>query len=249
MNDYWPSPRPTSLSDVEHLVRDQSLPQDHVTLFPISDFQYKYNRWHLRDEKNRMYRHSVFNDCYKIALYGCSFIVGDNIPHNQTIDYHLESTIDNCVCYNFGDAGSTNDEITRRLYLFNEIIKPDLTVVLWSQPSRSIASDGNQIKTRNPDKLKTLEALEMYDDEVVHKYNYQKNVTLAKFLSRHRHTISSTWTDHVNELQSHNFYHFEYPTELLHQRRADGSMTSVDKRHPDGTINAEVARRIAQWIK
>ena len=252
-SDFWIAPRPTCLNDIEHLLPNQKLPMDHVDLFPVGDFHYKYNRWYFRDENNRLHRHDDFSDCYKIALYGCSFTVGDQIPYNQTLDYHLESNINNCVCYNFADAGSSNDEIVRKLYMFNEIVKPDLTLILWSQPRRGIHSVSNKdnvgIVTRDPGKLTTLEALEMYDDELLHKYNYQKNITLAKLLVGNRKTISSTWTDHVHELKSRDFYHFEYPTPLLHQRRKDKTMTSVDKRHPDGTVNAEVVQRILKCIK
>lgn len=255
-NEFWPALRPTELADVEYLVsknhENESMDFSHQRDIGFGVFC-KNNRWGFRDDNLRLHRHKEFDKCYKVAIYGCSFAFGANIPDTETLAGHLEKQIDDCVVYNFAEPGASNDEIVNRLYCYNEIVKPDLTVILWTQPSRILQSvvlgNDSGFVTRETTALTTMEALEICDDEELHKYNYQKNILMAKLLTNNRTVVCSSWTQHIEDLKSQNLYHFEYPTQLLDKRKENGTIKSSDKRHPDGVVNAEVVRRIIKCIK
>lgn len=90
---------------------------------------YSYNSLGFRgDEPNKK--------GFKIMVVGDSCTEGIGVNDNETWPNLFSQLIPNSVDLNFGIAGASNDCIARTLLTYYDLIKPDLVLVMYTEPLR-----------------------------------------------------------------------------------------------------------------
>ena len=90
---------------------------------------YTYNELGFRGD-------SIHKDGFKIMTLGDSNTEGIAVNDNQTWPHIFSNLIPNSVDLNFGLAGSSNDYIARTLLTHYDLIKPDLVLIMYTEPLR-----------------------------------------------------------------------------------------------------------------
>ena len=120
--------------------------------FEIASFRFK-----LADRKNKTYTTSgsdktdlcryTYNELgfrgdsvkkkgFKIMSIGCSFTEGVGVNDNETWPHQFTNLIPNAVDMNFGTGGRSNDFLVRCLLTYYDLIKPDLVLIMYTNPQR-----------------------------------------------------------------------------------------------------------------
>lgn len=90
---------------------------------------YTYNSLGFRgDEPNK--------DGFKIMSIGCSITEGVGVNDDETWPAQFTNNIIGGVNLNFGTGGRSNDFISRCLLSYYDLIKPDLVLIMYTQPHR-----------------------------------------------------------------------------------------------------------------
>ena len=74
---------------------------------------------------------------FKIMCIGDSMTEGVGVNDNETWPYQFNQLIPNSMHLNFGLSGSSNDYISRVLFSYYDVIKPDLVLIMYSHPLRN----------------------------------------------------------------------------------------------------------------
>ncbi len=91
--------------------------------------RYTYNELGFRGD-------SVKKKGFKIMSIGCSFTEGVGVNDTETWPANFTSLIPNGVNMNFGTGGRSNDFISRCLLTYYDLIKPDLVLIMYTNPQR-----------------------------------------------------------------------------------------------------------------
>jgi hypothetical protein len=73
---------------------------------------------------------------FKIMSIGDSCTEGIGVNDNETWPHFFSKLIENSIDLNFGTAGASNDCISRTLITYYDLIKPDLVLIMYSEPIR-----------------------------------------------------------------------------------------------------------------
>ena len=90
---------------------------------------YSYNELGFRGD-------SIYKNGYKVMSVGCSFTEGVGVNNDETWSSKLCKQISNSVDLNFGHNGRSNDYISRCLLTYYDLIKPDLVLIMYTEPHR-----------------------------------------------------------------------------------------------------------------
>jgi hypothetical protein len=99
---------------------------------------YTYNEFGFRAD-------SINKQGFKIMAIGDSFTEGVGVNDWETWPHYFTQHIPNGVNLNFGMGGRSNDYIVRCLMTYYDLIKPDLVLIMYTQPHRKeiYTKDGN----------------------------------------------------------------------------------------------------------
>ena len=99
---------------------------------------YTYNELGFRAD-------SIYKDGFKVMSIGCSLTEGVGINDNETWPHNFIQHVPNGVDLNFGFGGRSNDYICRCLMTYYDLIKPNLVLIMYTQPHRKeiYTKDGN----------------------------------------------------------------------------------------------------------
>ena len=73
---------------------------------------------------------------FKIMSIGCSFTEGIGVNDTETWPHQFTNLIPNAVDMNFGTGGRSNDFVARCLLTYYDLIKPDLVLIMYTNPQR-----------------------------------------------------------------------------------------------------------------
>lgn len=90
---------------------------------------YDYNELGFRGD-------SIKKEGFKIMSIGCSNTEGVGVSGHETWPNQFSSLIPNSVDMNFGNGGRSNEFMSRALITYFDIIKPDLVLVMYTEPHR-----------------------------------------------------------------------------------------------------------------
>lgn len=123
----------------------------------IDEFEISSYKWHLEDKKNKAFATAgsdtsglctyTYNSLgfrgdepnkegFKVMCIGDSNTEGVGVNDNQTWSAQFTKLIPNGVNNNFGMGGRSNDYISRCLLTYYDLIKPDLVLIMYTQPQR-----------------------------------------------------------------------------------------------------------------
>jgi hypothetical protein len=90
---------------------------------------YTYNELGFRGD-------SIYKKGFKVMSIGCSLTEGVAVNNDETWSHQLSKLIPNAVDLNFGFGGRSNDYIVRCLLSYYDLVKPDLVLLMYTQPHR-----------------------------------------------------------------------------------------------------------------
>ena len=90
---------------------------------------YSYNELGFRGD-------SIYKNGFKIMSIGCSLTEGVAVNNDETWSHQLCKLIPNTVDLNFGCGGRSNDYVVRCLLSYYDLVKPDLVLLMYTQPHR-----------------------------------------------------------------------------------------------------------------
>ena len=203
--------------------------------------RYSYNELGFRGD-------SITKDGFKIMSIGCSF------TDNETWPAQFTSLIPNGVNMNFGTSGRSNDFISRCLLTYYNLIKPDLVLIMYTNPQRKeIYTKDNGVEPFMPTSSwgwmeLTEEGREMQNNLVLLQnenadfINWYKNHLLIKYFLE---TKKCNWL--WNGM-------FGIPKDYNEVNRFDGDYENhldkgVDGGHPGPKHNYEYSIRLFEHIK
>ena len=237
--------------------------------FEISSFKYP-----LRERMNKTYNTSGGDDTgkciytynelgfrgdsvkkkgFKIMSIGCSFTEGVGVDDTETWPYQFTNLIPNGVNMNFGTGGRSNDFITRCLLTYYDVIKPDLVLIMYTNPFRRefYTKDGD-IEPFMPtaswgylketdDGIKTQEYLTHLQNNNEDIINWYKNHLLIKYFLESK---KCNWIWNGGELKS-----LEYDE----PNRFDGDYgeyldLGVDNYHPGPIHNKTYSHKLYDFV-
>ena len=123
----------------------------------VEEFEISSYKWTLKERINSTYRHSgsdqtglcrytynelgfradsIFKNGFKVMSIGCSMTEGVGVNNDETWPSLLTSMIPSGVNMNFGCGGRSNDYISRCLLTYYDLIKPDLVLIMYTEPHR-----------------------------------------------------------------------------------------------------------------
>ena len=239
--------------------------------FEISSFQFK-----LENRKNQTYKTSgndntglcayTYNELgfrgdsihkkgFKIMSIGCSNTEGVGVNNNQTWTHQFTNLIPNGVNMNFGTGGRSNDFITRCLLTYYDLIKPDLVLIMYTNPQRrEIYTKDNRIEPFMPstswgylkdtdDGIKTQEYLTYLQNNNEDTINWYKNHLLIKYFleSKKCNWIWNGWCRIPEEYEEFNRFDGAYYHPFLD--------FGVDNVHPGPKHNHQYSIRLFEHIK
>ena len=209
--------------------------------------RYSYNELGFRGD-------SITKDGFKIMSIGCSFTEGIGVNDTETWPYNFTSLIPNGVNMNFGTSGRSNDFISRCLLTYYNLIKPDLVLIMYTNPQRKeIYTKDNGVEPFMPTSSwgwmeLTEEGREMQNNLVLLQnenadfINWYKNHLLIKYFLE---TKKCNWL--WNGM-------FGIPKDYNEVNRFDGDYENhldkgVDGGHPGPKHNYQYSIRLFEHIK
>ena len=90
---------------------------------------YSYNELGFRGD-------SIKKEGFKVMSIGCSNTEGVGVNDTDTWPHQFTNLILNGVNMNFGTGGRSNDFIVRCLLTYYDLIKPDLVLIMYTNPQR-----------------------------------------------------------------------------------------------------------------
>ena len=79
---------------------------------------------------------SIHKKGFKVMSIGCSYTEGVGVNDTETWPYQFTNLIPNGVNMNFGTGGRSNDFLVRCLLTYYDLIKPDLVLIMYTNPQR-----------------------------------------------------------------------------------------------------------------
>ena len=178
------------------------------------EFEISSYKWHLSDRKNKTYTTSgsdntglckyTYNELgfrgdsvnkkgFKVMSLGCSLTEGVGVNDNETWPHYFSQLIPNSVDLNFGISGASNDLIIRILITYFDLIKPDLVLIMYTEPIRKevytksgeihpyspTGKWGYMVDTDDGNKIQLYKTLLQNDNEDT--INWYKNHLLVKY--------------------------------------------------------------------
>jgi hypothetical protein len=238
--------------------------------FEITSFQFK-----LTQRKNRTYQtsctdntklcsythnelgfrgDSIKKEGFKVMSIGCSNTEGVGVNDNETWPHGFAKYIPNGVDLNFGTGGKSNDFISRCLLTYYDLVKPDLVLIMYTNPQRrEIYTKNNEVESFMPTTSwgwlkETAEGREVQNNllslqnENEDFINWYKNHLLIKYFleSKKCNWIWNGW--------------FRIPIEYEEFNRFDGDYKinldlGVDNMHPGPIHNYQYSIRLFEHIK
>jgi hypothetical protein len=203
---------------------------------------YTYNELGFRGD-------SIKKEGFKVMSLGCSNTEGVGVDNHNTWPAQFINHIPNGVDMNFGTGGRSNDFIVRCLLTYYDLIKPDLVLIMYTNPSRReiYTKDGGVEPFMPPASwgyLKdTNEGVEVQENLVSLQndnedfINWYKNHLLIKYFLESK-KCNWLWNGFFN-----------IPTEYDDFNRFDGNYINnidkgVDNIHPGPRHNKEYSIRL-----
>jgi hypothetical protein len=198
---------------------------------------------------------SIKKEGFKIMSIGCSNTEGVGVNDNQTWPHNFTSLISNGVNMNFGTGGRSNDYIARCLLTYYDLIKPDLVLIMYTNPQRrEIYTENDGVEPFMPTTSwgwleGTNEGKEVQNNLVSLQnknadfINWYKNHLLIKYFLE---TKKCNWLWNG---------HFGIPKEYEEFNRFDGDYCQpfldfgVDNVHPGPRHNYQYSIRLFEHIK
>ena len=185
---------------------------------------------------------------------GCSNTEGVGVNHNNTWPAQFTQHIPNGVNMNFGTGGRSNDFILRCLLTYYDIIKPDLILIMYTEPSRReiytkdagiepfMAANSWGYLEETADGVEIQDSLIRIQNDNEDFVNWYKNHLLIKYFLE---TKKCNWL--------WNGF-FNIPIEYQEFNRFDGDYNhfidnGVDGVHPGPNHNKEYSIRLFNYIQ
>lgn len=208
---------------------------------------YKYNELGFRGD-------SIHKKGFKILSIGDSNTEGVGLNYNDTWPFRFSNFFSDVVNMNFGTGGRSNDFIARCLITFFDLIKPDLVLVMYTNPQRReiytkhntiepfmpTASWGYTKDTEDGQSIqKNLTELQNYSEDFI---NWYKNHLLIKYFLQ---TKKCNWLWNGWMLDEQEYTEFN---------RYDGNYGNfvdygVDGVHPGPSHNRLYVKNLLNHIK
>jgi len=207
---------------------------------------YSYNELGFRGD-------SIKKEGFKVMSLGCSNTEGVGVNDFETWPYNFTSLIPNGVNMNFGTGGRSNDFISRCLLTYYDLIKPDLVLIMYTNPQRReiYIKDGG-IEPFMPtaswgylketdDGVKTQEYLTYLQNNNEDTINWYKNHLLIKYFLESK---KCNWIWNGS---------FGIPIEYSEYNRFDGEYLffidkGVDGNHAGPKQNKSYANKLHDYI-
>jgi hypothetical protein len=240
-----------------------------------NEFEVSSYKWNLSERKNKVFKQSgtdtselctyTYNEVgfrcdsftkagFKIMSIGCSLTEGVGVNDNETWPYQFANYIPNAVNLNLGTGGRSNDFITRCLLTYYDLIKPDLVLIMYTNPQRrEVYTNDNGIEPFMPTArwgwLETTEQgrevqnhLVSLQNENADFINWYKNHLLIKYFLE---TKKCNWLWNGNfgiskDYDEFNRFDGEYENHL--DKGTDGS-------HPGPIHNYHYSIKLFEHIK
>ena len=245
--DYW-KPEGFEMSSFKFKLSDRrnrsynSAGSDNTNLC-----NYTYNELGFRGD-------SIKKEGFKVMSLGCSNTEGVGVNDNETWPGNFTENIPNGVNLNFGMGGRSNDFIARCLLIYYDLIKPDLVLIMYTNPQRrEIYTKDNGIEPFMPSTSwgwlkETAEGREVQNNllslqnENEDFINWYKNHLLIKYFleSKKCNWIWNGWFDIPKEYEEFNRFDGDY------KRNLD---LGVDNMHPGPKHNYQYSIKLFQHIK
>jgi hypothetical protein len=180
-----------------------------LKFWTVDDFEISTFKWGISERKNATYRYSgsdntgkcqytynelgfrgdsIHKEGFKIMSIGCSNTEGVGVNYDETWPAEFSRYIPESVNLNFGTGGRSNDYISRCLITFYDLIKPDLVLIMYTQPARrEIVTQTNNIEPFSP----------------VSSWGYLKDTEDGKKTHRYLLDLQNDNEDFVNWYKNH----------------------------------------------
>lgn len=208
---------------------------------------YTYNSLGFRgDEPNK--------EGFKIMCIGDSNTEGVGVNNHETWPSLFTRLIPNGVNHNFGMGGRSNDYISRCLFTYYDLIKPDLVLIMYTSPSRRefytkdggiepfmvTNSWGYLSETKEGERIQELK-LELQNDNQDY-INWYKNHLLIKYFleSKKCNWLWNGWMGIDKDYSESNRFDGEYGGRFLD--------FGVDGTHPGPIHNSRYSVRLYDYI-
>ena len=209
--------------------------------------RYRYNELGFRGD-------SITKDGFKIMSIGCSFTEGVGVNDTETWPYQFTNLIPNGVNMNFGTGGRSNDFLVRCLLTYYDLIKPDLVLIMYTNPQRrEIYTKDNGVEPFMP--TASWGCLEMTEEgrEIQNNLVALQNDS-ADFINWYKNHILIKYfleTKKCNWLWNGMF---DIPKDYNEVNRFDGDYENhldkgVDGGHPGPKHNYQYSIRLFEHIK
>lgn len=207
---------------------------------------YTYNELGFRGD-------SIKKEGFKVMSLGCSNTEGVGVSYVDTWPAQFTSHTPNGVNMNFGTGGRSNDFIVRCLLSYYDLIKPDMVLIMYTEPSR------REIYTKDS-------GVEPF--MVTNSWSYLKDTNDGVKIQEHLVNLQNDNEDFVNWYKNHllikNFLenkkcnwlwngYFSTPVEYQEFNRFDGEYKyiidrGVDGIHPGPKHNKEYGAKLFNHI-
>lgn len=238
-------------------------------------FEISSYKWNLSDKINKVYNTSgsdntgkciyTYNELgfrgdsinksgFKVLSIGCSITEGVGVNDNETWSNKFCQLIPSSVDLNFGMGGRSNDYISRCLLTYYDLIRPDLVLIMYTNPQRReiytkdggiepfipTVSWGYMSETEDGKMMQDL-LTELQNDNEDY-INWYKNHLLIKYFLE---TKKCNWLWNGN---------FGIPKDYIEFNRFDGDYNNyldrgADGSHPGPKHNYEYSIRLFEHIK
>jgi len=248
---------------------------DALKYWTPEEFEISSYAWKLTERKNQTYKTSgsdksglsvyTYNEMgfradsfdkpgFKIMAIGCSITEGVGVNNNETWSYNFTKYIPNGVNLNFGMGGRSNDYITRCLLTYYDLVKPDLVLIMYTNPQRrEIYTENNGVEPFMPTASwgwleNTEEGREVQNhlislqNDSANFINWYKNHLLIKYFLETK-KCNWLWNGHFGISKDYNeFNRFDGEYKNYLDRGTDGL-------HPGPRHNYEYAIKLFEYIK
>jgi hypothetical protein len=238
-------------------------------------FEISSYKWNLSDKINKVYKTSgsdntgkctyTYNELgfradsinksgFKVLSIGCSITEGVGVDDNQTWPNRFSQLIPSAVDFNFAMGGRSNDYISRCLLTYYDLIRPDLVLIMYTNPQRRevytktgeiepfmpTASWGYMNETEDGKMMQNI-LTELQNDNEDY-INWYKNHLLIKYFLK---------SNNCNWLWNGSF---GISKDYIEFNRFDGDYSNyldkgVDGSHPGPKHNYEYSIRLFEHIK
>jgi len=246
---------------------------ESLKYWTVNGFEVSSYKWGISDRIKSIYRHSgsdqtglckytynelgfrgdsIHKNGFKIMSIGCSNTEGIGVNDNETWPAQFTSHVETGVNMNFGHGGRSNDYISRCLLTYYDLIKPDLVLIMYTEPHRRefYTKDAGiepfhhiswgYFKENEVGKEEHKSSVNLSNPENDFQ-NWYKNHLLIKYFLQ---TKNCNWI----------WNGFFLKTEYTEQNRFDGDYDkwldfSVEGTHPGPKTNAEYAKKLYNYAK